>query len=446
MLLDSQSGGVTFQSRYFQRAAAVAIPAVICSLIGIHHAMADDAATAPATAPAATVSTAPASQPASAAIASAPDYSGDLTGDWFGLRPKLQNAGITVGGSLVTDGSYDLSGGLATHRSAYRTLLNLNISFDTKTLFNLPGGTIFASYEGLWGQNGNATQVGSVQGFDNDDAAPFSTIYELYYDQKFSSFLEVRIGKQDAGDFFGEPPDAATFINPSPTAIPTMIGTPFWPNAVPGIVTVLNPGGPLTFKFGAYYFDRFHPSALDQALNTLEPTGQPVGTFLIAEGDYNWQLNGNLPGVLALGGTWRTGQLDTLNGSVQSGGGSAYGYIDQTVWSNAQNQSLALFEILSGDDHNVTNGGMDFASLGGALATGFVPTRPNDQLGLGYNWVHLNSQAGFPKPYELGIEGFYAINFGHGITLQPDLQYFVNTGGGVYPDTLVATVRVTLSF
>lgn len=444
MLAHSHNGEVASPCRSVRRAVSIVVALAFCSLTGIHGAAADTAATESTTAPAATAATS-ASQPAVSPPAT-PDYSGDLTGDWFGLRPKLQNAGITFSGSLVTDGSWDLSGGLATRRSAYRTLLTLNVSLDTKTLFNLSGGTIFASYEGLWGQNGNVTQVGSLQGFDNNDAAPFSELYQLYYDQQFGNLLEVRIGRQDAADFFGEAPDAQTFINPSPTAIPTMIGSTFWPNAAPGIVTVLNPNASLTFKFGAYYFDRFHPSALDQALNTLEPTGQPVGTFLIAEGDYNWQINGSLPGVLALGGTWRTGQLDTLSGSVQSGGGSAYGYLDQTVWSNAQNQSLALFEILSGGDQQVANNGIDFSSLGGLLATGFAPTRPNDQLALGYNWAHINSQTDLPKPYELGIEGFYSMNLGHGITLQPDLQYFVNTGGGVYPDALVATIRLSLTF
>jgi porin len=376
----------------------------------------------------------------------APDYSGNLTGDWFGLRPKLQHAGVTVGGSLVTDGSFDLSGGLATHRSAYRTLLTLNISLDTKTLFNLPGGTIFASYEGLWGQNGNATQVGSLQGFDANDAAPFSALYQLYYDQMFGQLLEVRIGRQDACDFFGEPPDAQMFLNPSPTAFPTIMDSSFYPNSAPGIVAVVNPAGALTFKFGAYYFDRFHPSALDQALNTLEPTAQPVGTFLIAEGDYNWQISNNLPGIVAIGGTWRTGQLTTLDGSVQSGGGSVYGYVDQTLWANAQNQSLAAYEIISGGDQQVANNGIDFSSLGGLLASGIIPSRPTDQLGLAYNWAHISSQANLPKPYELDFEGFYAFNFGHGITLQPDLQYFINTGGGVYPDALVATIRLSLVF
>ncbi|MGC8552233.1 MAG: carbohydrate porin [Phycisphaerae bacterium] len=416
-------------------AAALAMGA--CNLAGAQTA----GSAAPATFGAAI--DAVASQPAMPAAA-APDYSGDLTGDWFGLRPNLQKKGFTFSGSLITDGSYDLSGGLATRRSAYRSLLTFNISFDTKTLLGLPGGTVFASYEGLWGQNGTATNGGSLQPYDVLDAAPFSALYQLYYDQMFNQLLEVRVGRQDASDFFAEPPDAQTFINNSPTAFPTLIGSPFYPLAALGIVTALNPNGPLILKLGAYYFDRFHPSALDQAFNTLEPTGQPVGTFFIAEGDYNWRINGTLPGVVALGGTWRTGQLSTLGGSVQAGGGSVYSYVDQTLWTDPANQSLAAFATLMAADRRVN--AIDFASQGGFVFTGLMPDRPSDQLGLDYNWAHISSQANLPKPYELIFEGFYSFNFGHGVTLQPDLQYFVHDGGGTYPDALVATIRLSLNF
>lgn len=446
MLLSDSPGTNTFHPQRIGRIRRISDAAIhlgLAALVYSQYVVVLDQAAACALPPTVTSTTASAPQSTSVSV---PDYSDDLTGNWFGLRPRLQSRGITFSGSLETDGSYDLSGGLATHRSAYSTLLTLNISMDTKALFNLPGGTIFASYEGLWGQNGEVTQVGSLQGFDANDAAPFSALYQLYYDQMFGRFLEVRVGRQDACDFFGEPPDAQLFLNPSPTTFPTIIGSSYYPNSAPGIVAVLYPTKQLTLKFGAYYFDRFHPSALDQMLNTLEPTGQPVGTFLIAEGDYSWQINGDLPGVMALGGTWRTGKLGTLNGSIQSGGGSAYGYIDQTLWANSKNQSIAAYEIISGGDQEVSNSDIDFSSLGGFLATGLVPSRPNDQLGIAYNWAHISSQANLPKPYELDFEGFYAFNFGHGITLQPDLQYFINTGGGVYSDALVATLRVTLNF
>lgn len=396
----------------------------------------------PTTGPAATQA---GPQPATATAA--PDYSGDLTEDWFGLRPKFQEAGVTFGGTMIMDGSWNLSGGLATRNQAWRTLVNLDVSLDTKKMFGLPGGTIYADYAGFWGQSGNSTQVGALQDFDYIDAAPFSTLYELYYNQMFGDLLQIRAGRQDAADFFAQPPDAADFINNSPTAFPAINGLLLYPISAPGIVAVVDPNGSLTFKFGAYYFDRFHSSAFDQSLNTLEPTSLPVGPSLIGELDYSWHLGNNMPGVVAAGGNWRTGHLPTPDGAVHSGGAAVYSYLDQTLWAGGGGEHIAAFIALGGGSPQVADSAsVDSWSSAGLIGNGLIPARPQDQFGLGYNWVHISSQAILPKPYELNFESFYAFSFGHGITLQPDLQYYIHTGGGAYPDTLVATVRLSLAF
>ncbi len=375
---------------------------------------------------------------------SMPDYSGYLTGNWFGLRTAAQQRGINFGGSLLTDGTWSLSGGEQTRNPAIRTQLTLDASLKTRFLFGVPGGTFYASYMGLWGYNGSTAPVGSLQLYDSIINPRTSVLDELYYDQKFGAVAELRAGLQDASDFFAQPPDAQPFISDSPTEFPTLIDPPTFPDTAPGIVVVFDPHAPLTLKFGAYYFDRFHPSVLDQVLNTLEPTGEPVATVLMAEGDYNWQLPGRLHGVFAVGGNWLAGKLVTLQNSTQTGGGSIYSYIDQSLWTDAAKQSIGAFITAMAADRRVST--IDLASQGGLVGTGLVPGRPHDEVGLGYEWAHISALAGLPKPYELAIEAFYAFNFSRGISIQPDLQYYINTGGGAFPDAMAATVRISISF
>ncbi len=431
-----------------RRAMALAASLSIATcLFGKIHGVCADNCNCPPTSSAAAGSaptSLPATVPGTGSTASASDYSGDLTGDWFGLRSQLKQSGITFGGSLLVDGTTDLSGGMETREAAFRTQLTLDVSFDLNKLVSLPGGTVYASYMGLWGHNGTTAPVGSLQLYDTIVNPRTSTLDELYYDQKVGTLLQFRVGRQDESDFFAQPPDAQPFINDSATEFPTLINPPTFPDTAPGFVAVVGPSSPLTFKFGAYYFARFRPSTLDQALNTLEPTGIPQGAFLIAEGDYSWQLGGNRPGVVAVGGNWFASKLPALGGAVQSGGGSVYTYLDQTLWSDTASQNIAAFGTLMAADKRVST--IDFASQAGVVGTGLIPTRPNDQLGLGYDWAHISSEANLPKPYELAIEGFYLVNLGHGINVQPDLQYYVNTGGGVYPDALVATIRLSLAF
>jgi carbohydrate-selective porin OprB len=422
--------------------AALAFSTTVAALAGIQRAGADGIATAPATAP---VPATPAPVPQPAAVSpAASNYADDLTGGWLGIRSQIQHSGVTFGGSLLADGTWGLSGGMETRQPAFRSQLTLDVSLNTRRLWHLPGGTVYASYMGLWGHNGSTAPVGSLQLYDTIVNPRTSTLDELYYDQKFSGWAQIRMGRQDASDFFAQPPDAQPFLNDSPTEFPTLIDPPTFPDTAPGIVVVVGPNSPLTFKWGAYYFARFHPSALDQALNTLEPTDIPQGTFLIAEGDYSWQLDGHRSGTAAVGGSWAASKLPTLDGAVQSGGGNVYSYLDQTLWSDTANQSIAAFGTLMAADKRVST--IDFASQGGVVGTGLLPARPTDQIGLGYDWAHISSRAGLPKPYELAIEGLYAFNCGHGFTLEPDLQYYINTGGGLYPDALAVTLRVSLSF
>ena len=82
----------------------------------------------------------------------------------------------------------------------------------------------------------------------------------------------------------------------------------------------------------------------------------------------------------------------------------------------------------------------------GLLATGLIPGRDADQIGLGLDCAHLSSRAQTPEPYEMVFEGFYAIALGRGIVLQPDVQYFAITGGGAHPNGLIAMIRLNVNF
>ncbi len=373
-------------------------------------------------------------------------YSHLLTDDWFGLRPRLKNAGITFGGSLIQDGSWNFLGGVSTQKFVYRSRLDLNMTLHLGKLVGLHGGAIYADMMSIWGQDANNNLVGTLQGFDTIDAAPSLTeVYELYYRQKlFHDRFEFKIGRMDANNIFDAQPLTGSFLIPSTTNAATDYLLPTFPIPVPGVVLYLRPRRSTTLMLGAFYTDRFHPSAVDQLLNTLEPVNQPVGTFLISELDQKYSFGHGINGLLGLGAFYHVGRVQRVDNGTQSGFGSVYGFVDQTLWQPRPHQWLRGFVCLSAVDGRVS--AIDFAANGGLLAQGMIPYRRMDQIGLAADWAHISYLAGLPKPYELGLEAFYALNLGHGITLQPDLQYWDNTGGGVYPNALVATMRLVLNF
>ncbi len=383
---------------------------------------------------------------AARAFNAAYQYANTLTAGWFGWRSRLERSGLSVGGSLIQDGSWNFLGGISTRQFVYRSRLDINAAIHLHRLAHDPGGQIYIDMMSLWGQDGNNVLLGTLQQFDNIDASPNVTeIYELYYRQKlWRDRLEFKIGQMDANDIFDNQPDTGSFLNPSTTNAATDYLLPTFPSPVPGAVLYWRPRKSTQLILGSFYTSRFYGNSLDALLNTLEPVGQPYGTFMIGELDQHYQVGSHGDGLIGLGAFYHLGSVATLAGGQQQGFGGVYGFVDQTLWRGGRHHYVNGFCCLSAVDGRVSP--IDYAANGGFLIQGLVPGRPRDQLGLAADWAHVSRHAGLAKPYELGLEGFYAIDLGRGITLQPDLQYWDNTGGGAYPNALVATIRLEMNF
>ncbi len=82
---------------------------------------------------------------------------------------------------------------------------------------------------------------------------------------------------------------------------------------------------------------------------------------------------------------------------------------------------------------------------GGITWTGPIDARPNDIIGFGPQYAHITPKADLPHPYELALETFYEWQLFQWAFVQPDLQYIIHPGG-TFPNALVATLRVQISF
>ncbi len=384
--------------------------------------------------------------PTPAAVRAVHNYGDTLIGNPFGLRGFMADRGICFGGYLLNDTSTNLFGGKSTRRTINRSLVDLQMTLHTRRLFNWTGGKFVASMRLHFGPNGNNQQLGSIQGYSLIDYSPPATqLYELYYQQKlFDGHWTLRAGTMDANNIFDIPADAAIFVNPSAEDAP-LYQQPAPPITAPGVVGVFNISPHTTLLAGAFYYDRFHPTVIDSMFTALEPINQPVGAFLTAEVDQTYQLSPRQPATIGIGGFLRTGQLPALAGGMQTDAGGGYMFIDQTLWQSHDTvHRLGSFFNVTGNDPRVSE--IDASIQAGLVASGLVPCRDHDQMGVGVDWAHLSSLANTPKPYELVVEGFYAFSLGRGIVVQPDLQYFANTGGGVYPDSLIAMLRLNVNF
>ena len=82
----------------------------------------------------------------------------------------------------------------------------------------------------------------------------------------------------------------------------------------------------------------------------------------------------------------------------------------------------------------------------GLVWTGPSAARPHDEFGIAFSDSLLSPQASFSHSFESEIETYYQFDASHGLTIQPDLEYWQHPGGGNTPPTLLGLVRVMLNF
>src|SRR5437762_13799818 len=72
---------------------------------------------------------------------------GRLTGDWGGARKDLEDAGVSLGTTDVSETLSNPTGGIR-QRTIYQGLLDVSVSLDLEKLAKWPGATFYV--DGYW--------------------------------------------------------------------------------------------------------------------------------------------------------------------------------------------------------------------------------------------------------------------------------------------------------
>ncbi len=372
--------------------------------------------------------------------------------NWYGLRPKLDDAGVDVAATWTIDDSKALVGGLDTEKNILRNLFDLRVNLDTRALFGLKGGTFSIDFQNQSGTNGSEV-VGDIQGFDNADADGRTQISEVWYQQIFANNqLRVKIGKVDANTEFAFPEYGANFLNSSFGHSPTLISMPTYPDPAMSVNVFVYPDP--HWYVGAGIYDGSGITGLETGSygpSNLLHSGETY--FYIGETGYRWTMKENtLPGRLAVGGTYHSGQFDTFDGGTQTGAASVYGLLEQKLWhekfyDKTSEEGLYGFLQYGHTDGNVSNITDQFGA--GLTWVGPYTKKNPDTIGIGVTAARLTDEpgAGFTENAETSIETFYNFQATTYLSIKPDLQYIINPGGDESIDNaLVLTVRLTLAF
>jgi porin len=423
----------------------------------------------------------------------------NLLGDMGGLRTTLGNYGVSLGLQELSEVLGNVTGGVR-RGFDYDGLTEMSLGIDTAKAFGWEGGTFNVSALQIHGRDLSTDNLLSLQTASGIEAERATRLWELWYQQAFlSGAVDVKIGQQSIDQEFIVSQYAGTFVNtafgwPTLPSFDLYAGGPAYPLSSLGVrlrahptddITVLagvfddNPGGGpfsadgqrldasgTTFNLntGALWIAELqyalNQPAVGQLTRPNQPTGLP-GTYKLGF----WYDSGHLPDQL----------FDTLglplSAAASSGAArphdgnySIYAVVDQLVWrpGPTSGEGIGMFARVMGapeSDRNL----ITMSANAGLTWRGALPGRDNDTFGLGMGFAKVSSRAaaldraaGLPaRTGETYLELTYQYQVAPWWTLQPDVQYVFNPGGGILNpvnptkkvgDEAIVGIRTTIAF
>jgi porin len=344
-------------------------------------------------------------------------------------EPDVTLAAVYTGESL-----HNVAGGIA-RGSAYVDNLDLQAKFGGRK-WGMPGVTAFLYVLYNNGAEFAGPYTGSLQGISNIEAVPSTRLYEAWLEVPAPGGGTLRGGLYNFNTEFDSNEVGALFIAPehgigTELAHTGITGPSIFP--VSGLaLRYQREAGP--WRMQAAVLDAV-PGDPDDPRRTYVSLGD--GALLVGEIGHTsdalkitlgaWHYTIRMPDLLATGPDGEPLQ--------HKGNSGAYVLASHSFWSDAESgRGLAAFARYGMSDARVYQTG-DYLGLG-IVATGALPGRPHDNLGLSLGAAANGSQyrsaaalSGTPVDRsELQFELAYRALLGERAYLQPELQYIVNPG------------------
>ncbi len=405
----------------------------------------------------------------------------NLLGGLYGVRPLLDQYGVSLGLQETSEVFGNLSGGVR-RGAAYDGLTTLSLGIDLGKAIGLAGGIVNVSAFQIHGRNLSADALYTLQTASGIEAQRATRLWELWYQQSFfGGKADIKIGQQSLDQEFYGSQFSGLFINtamgwPLLPSVDLYAGGPAYPLSSLGVRLRALPVNDVTVLLGVFddnppggpFFDDSQVRGAAQS-GTRFTTN--TGALIIGEAQYaiNAPTPGatdpasgkpGLPGVYKLGFWYDTGKFfDQRIGTTglsladpRSGGVprtrrhdfSVYGVFDQVVWRPDVDgpRSVGIFARLMGapGDRNLVS----FSVNAGVVLKAPLAGRDNDSVGLGFGYAKIGPSAirldidqnafGVPRPVrgsESFIEATYQYQVAPWWTLQPNAQYVFMPSGGI---------------
>jgi porin len=356
-----------------------------------------------------------------------------LTGRWGGARDALEARGVDLFAQYTAGFWSNLHGGFE-RGTRFEGFARFGLDLDPEPALGWKDGRIFADWISYHGGQPSSELLGvfDTTFLSGHEAETSFRFYNLFVEQQwFDGRLVVKGGQLAADEDFFVSEYASSLLNASFGFLGMgrvrQIG-PFYPLAAPGIYAAGRSRTGWFAHAGAYVADvgedEFDNHGFDWDFTN--------GGFYMGELGVERRPFG-LPGRYILGAAGTTASVTDFSTLSPVGGKTAvYGVVDQVLWARADGApKLAGFlrlEYLPAEDSSVVHwyvdGGLELRN----------PWRPRDALSFGFAYLSFGRDyvvalraAGEDVSDEQGsFELVYRAQLTPWLTLQPDLQYFVD--------------------
>ncbi|MBT0670937.1 carbohydrate porin [Novosphingobium profundi] len=388
-----------------------------------------------------------------------------LLGDWAGIRTGLEDIGITPKVSYIGFAAANLNQG-SNKTARYAGQLGASLDFDMGTIAGLKGGTFHVGVTNRHGQNINDTNDLGLLQYPQGvyGAGEIWRLAGLWYQQDVGP-AEIKLGKVSMGEDFGSTTchfQSLYFCG----VVPGHTSFNYWYN-----FPVTTWGGRVKVKDKLGYT----MAGIYQRNDNVFPDNKGFymgfsggkGAFVAVERGFQVHLGGDpkRPGVYKLGVFFDTSKSDNLVYDADGGFAELTGKPlarergRASIYAVAQQQILApdadgagglnAFFNYVGADHR-TNKLVNVITAG-VTYSGLLPGRPKDEIGLAIGRSRVNrnlrdlelaTNAALgedlqPQRNEYAIEANYAIAVMPGLSLRPNLQWYINPGGRSSADNVL---------
>ncbi len=390
-----------------------------------------------------------------------------MTGNWNGARTYLEQHGVLLSASFVTDMVGNPSGGHA-RGFAYAGSFGLGLGLDFEKMAGVTGFSFYST--AVWRTGTSLTmrkihnQFTVQQVFGSQEVK----LNELYLQQTFwDRNIFIKAGRLDAGNDFLASPFYAEFVNNGFDGNPVSLFNNFssftaYPNATWGAYFSMKPIPQFLARFAVYnansniFLNKYHGTNFTfQSTNGVIWIGECVALVNQNTGDEG------MPGNYKVGLIYQTGAVQEFKNGNINGDYCYYFLLDQMIYrpngpKTGQGLTPFIALLFAPSNRNL----FPFFVTTGLVYKGLFPKRPDDTTNLGFVYGEYSSQlaqvertakkqgllgpfGNQPQSYEAVIELNHWIQVNEWFTFTPDFQYIINPQGfGTIPNAFVLGVQI----